>query len=87
MGVPADTCFHVLDRQTPVYSCVHKMGVLSVPHLQSCITQFPCSNVHLSYWYGRRGQNAKCSADASGLKLHMQRMYSLGAEEQMIAYI
>lgn len=48
MGVPADTCSHVLDRQTPVYSRVHKMGMLSVPCLQSCVTQFPYSNVHPS---------------------------------------
>lgn len=48
MAVPADTCFHVLDRQTPVYSCVHEMGMLSVPFLQSCITQFPYSNVYPS---------------------------------------
>lgn len=48
LWVPADTCFPVLDGQTPVYSCVHKMGMLSVPYLQSCITQFPYSNVHAS---------------------------------------
>lgn len=82
VSVPAVTCFHVLDRQIPVYSCVHKMGMLSVPYLQSCITQFPYSNMHPSGHTGMGGQDRMQNTQLMQVELRSHsEMYSLCTEE------
>lgn len=80
VGVPAGTCFHVLDRQTPVYSHVHKVGMLTVPYLQSCITQFPYSNVHPSALVGMgredKMQNVQLMQVELGSRAEMYSLYT-----------
>lgn len=82
MGVSAVTCLHVLDRQTPVCSRVHKMGMLSVPSLQSCITQFPYSNMHPSDHTGMGGEERMQNIQLMQMELSSHaEMYSLCTEE------
>lgn len=81
MVVPADTFFHVLDRHLSIHVSIKWECYQSLTYakLYNPISLL-CASLRS---YRKGGQNAKCSANAHGIKLHMQRC-TLCTEEWMV---